>query len=539
MKTLLKLSLFVLFFNLLFPFSEIAASGLIPIPLQIIPSKDKAEFVITPTTRIVLTDKRLMNEAEELRSVVQNRSGLQLEIINGKTPEKGALNLVISDEVEGVESYVLEVNEKKIVISGATTTGVFYGIKTLDQLLLGDGGGNLVRRLSALKIIDSPRFEFRALMIDPARHFIPLEDVKRYIDQMSKFKFNVLHLHLTDDQGWRIEIKKYPLLTEIGSKRKETDGNGRPHEGFYTQEQIKELVDYAATKHVELIPEIDIPGHSVAAIAAYPWLSCKNQPIGVRTTAGVSKDLLCAGNEKVYEFYMDVINEVCALFPSKKFHLGGDEAPLDHWKECQKCQAFMKNKGFEREQQLMSHFFNRMNAVLTKNGKTPLFWYELDVPDYPTNTITYAWRMGLASKVIERARQLGCRVICAPGEHAYFDYPQFPGDMPEVNWGMPVTTLRKVYEFDPGYGLPKEQQSHIMGVEATLWGECIKNIDRAFYMTFPRALALSEAGWSVMENRNWKSFVERMYPNLSDLMREGISFRVPYEVIEKRNSIRE
>ena len=369
-------------------------------------------------------------------------------------------------------------------------------------------------------------------MLDPARHFIPVKDVKRYIDQMAKFKFNVLHLHLTDDQGWRIEIKKYPLLTEIGSKRKETDGDKRPHGGFYTQDQMKELIAYAAERHIEIIPEIDVPGHSVAAIAAYTWLTCLN-PVEVRTTAGVSKDLLCGGNEKVYEFYSGVLDELCTLFPSAKFHLGGDEAPLDHWKQCKKCQAFMKAKGFDREQQLMSYFFNRMNEVLVKHGKTPLFWYELDVPDYPANTVTYAWRWGLTPKVIERSRELGCKVICAPGEYAYLDYPQWAGDMPEVNWGMPVTPLRKVYEFDPGYGLPREQQAHIIGVEATLWGECIKNIDRAFYMTFPRALAVAEAGWSVMENRDWESFKQRMFPLLSDLMRDGVSFRVPYECVEK------
>lgn len=517
---------------LLLPLAGKSENGVIPVPLQVIPGNGKTVFTFSPASRIVMTAPGLTTEARELQRIVEHRTGMELPLSEGKAQGKAAINLALSDDIEGEEGYCLEINAKTITITGKTTAGVYYGIKTLDQLLIGDGGAGKKQSLAAVKIVDRPRFGYRALMLDPARHFIPVQDIKRYIDQMVKFKFNTLHLHLSDDQGWRIEIKKYPLLTEIGSKRKETDGDKRPHGGFYTQEQMKEIIAYAAERHIEIIPEIDVPGHSVAAIAAYPWLTCLN-PVEVRTTAGVSKDLLCAGNEKVYEFYSNVLDELCALFPSSKFHLGGDEAPLDHWKQCEKCQAFMKAKGFDREQQLMSYFFNRMNEVLVKHGKTPLFWYELDVPNYPANTVTYAWRWGLTPKVIERSRELGCKVICAPGEYAYFDYPQWAGDMPEVNWGMPLIPLRKAYEFDPGYGLPQEQQAHIIGVEATLWGECIKNIDRAFYMTFPRALALSEAGWSTMENRDWESFKQRMLPLLSDLMREGVNFRVPYECMGK------
>lgn len=524
-------ALFLLFI-LSLPFSGMADRNIVPAPLQTVPGKEKAGFNFTPATRIVTVAPGLASEAGELQRMVLHRTGMEIPVTEGKPLKKAAIHLVLSDDIEGEEGYRLEVDAKNITITGKTAAGIYYGIQTLDQLLIGDGGGDLKQHLAAVKIVDRPRFGYRAIMLDPARHFIPLEDIKRYIVQMAKFKFNVLHLHLSDDQGWRIEIKKYPLLTEVGSKRKETDGDRKPHEGFYTQAQMKELIAYAAERHIEIVPEIDVPGHSVSAIAAYPWLTCLN-PVEVRTTAGVSKDLLCAGNEKVYEFYADVLDELCVLFPASKFHLGGDEAPLDHWKQCEKCQALMKAKGFDREQQLMSYFFNRMNEVLVKHGKTPLFWYELDVPDYPANTVTYAWRWGLTPQVIERSRELGCKVICAPGEYAYFDYPQWAGDFPEVNWGMPVTPLRKVYEFDPGYGLPREQQAHIIGVEATLWGECIKNMDRAFYMTFPRALALAEAGWSTMENRGWDSFRQRMLPLLCDLMRDGVNFRVPYECVEK------
>lgn len=522
--SIIRLTLISILFICMWSVLKAEDAGLIPMPLRV-KSHSNEVFEFTPKTGFVCRAGILQDEIRELQAVLKKRLGLEVKAAT--KIGKGNITFLLDEQMKGIEAYRLKVDSKGITVIASTPAGIFYGIKTLDQLLISE---TVPGKLRGVEIEDAPRYSYRALMLDPARTFIPVKDVKRYIDRMSMYKLNTLHLHLSDDQGWRVEIKKYPKLTEIGAVRKETDGDGKEHRGFYTQDELKDLVAYARKKQVEIIPEIDVPGHSVAAIAAYPFLTCLNPGIGVRTTAGVSTDLLCAGNEEVYAFYADVIDELCAIFPADKFHIGGDEAPLDNWKKCEKCRQLMKTKGFDREQQLMSYFFTRINGTLVKHGKTPLVWYELDVPEYPRNSIMYAWRWGLTPKVIEAARKSGHQVICAPGEHAYFDYPQRAGDMPEVNWGMPVIPLKKAYDFDPGYGLPAEQQGHILGVEATLWGECIRDIDRAFYMTYPRALALAEAGWSMMENRNWESFLTRMYPNLDDMMKDGVNFRVPFEV---------
>ena len=250
----------------------------------------------------------------------------------------------------------------------------------------------------------------------------------------------------------------------------------------------------------------------------------------VMTKPGVSKDLLCAGNEKVFQFLEDVISELAEIFPSEKFHIGGDEAPLDHWKKCSKCQKLMKKLGMSEPQELMSYFFDNVNTILKKNNKKPLIWYELDVPSYPDNSTMYSWRLGLSDKVIKRTRELGYELICSPGEHAYFDYPQWKGEE-TCNW-MPILNLEKVYAFDPGYGLEESKQSHIIGVEATLWGEYVRDLDRAFYMTWPRAMALSEAGWSIMKNRSWESFKNRLPSQLSLLKKAGVMYRNPTELGE-------
>lgn len=438
------------------------------------------------------------------------------------------VRLTIVPKKYAKEEYKLLVDKQGVEIISSTKEGLFRGISTLSQIFLQN-----LNELPFVEIADLPRFEYRSLMLDAARNFIPVADIKRYIDQMCRFKYNYLHLHLSDDQGWRVEIKKYPFLTQIGSKRSETDGDGVPHSGFYTQNQLRELVAYARQKHVEIIPEIDVPGHSVAAIAAYPALTCRDTVLTVRTTAGVSRDLLCAGNEKVFEMHTDIFKELFEIFPSKYFHMGGDEAPLDNWETCPKCELLKRQKGFKTSQDLLGYFMERLGKVVNDNRKTPLFWYELDVPTYPENSITFAWRMGLSESVIERSRELGYKVICAPGEHAYFDYPHKRGDHPVINWGMPVLSLEQVYKFDPGYGLSPEKQAHIMGVEATLWSECIKDINRTFYMTYPRALALAECGWSNMEVRNWESFVERIKPVVLNMIGEGINIRVPYEEFAK------
>ncbi len=474
------------------------------------------------------SDVDLSFEVANLNKQIKWVIGTNLKLVKNETEAENQIVLKCTQGNGDSEGYSLSIGDKQIIISAIDRTGLFYGIQTLSQIIDNADDGHKTVRIPCVKIDDKPRFKYRALMLDPARHFLPVDDVKKYIDVMAMYKFNHLHLHLSDDQGWRVEIKKYPKLTEIGSFRPQTEGDGIPHSGFYKQEELKELVAYAKDRKITIIPEIDVPGHNLAAVAAYPELTCFEGEYKVMTVPGVSKDLLCGGNEQVFEFLDDVFGELSEIFPSDKFHIGGDEAPLDHWKECPKCKMKMKELAISKPQELMSYFFERVNEIFAKYNKKPLIWYELDVPGYPQNSTMYSWRLGLSDEVIRKSRELGYELICSPGEHAYFDYPQWKGEE-TCNW-MPILNLEKVYAFDPGYGLEEAKQAHIIGVEATLWGEYVKNIDRAFYMTWPRAFALVEAGWSEMENRSWESFQKRLYPQLERFKKMGVNFRFPSEL---------
>ncbi|MBS2212692.1 beta-N-acetylhexosaminidase [Carboxylicivirga mesophila] len=463
-------------------------------------------------------------EAAYLLAMLNNDFGLSAAIVPNAMTEH-TIDLVLDSKLPDAEAYALTITGQKVEIKGGSAAGIFYGIQSLQQWMWEhfDAHKGVVQ---AVAIDDSPQYEYRALMLDPARHFLPIEGLKQYVDVMAKYKFNRLHLHLSDDQGWRIEIQKYPLLTEVGSVRKETKGDGQPHSGFYSQQQMKDLVVYAAQRHVSIIPEIDVPGHSVAAIVAYPELTCFNEALEVRTTPGVSKNLLCAGNDDVFTFLDDVIGEMAEVFPGNEFHIGGDEAPLDHWIECPKCQGRLKELKKDTPQDLMSYFFKRVNQSLQKHNKQPLIWYELDVPQYPQNSTMYTWRMGLSSKVIKKSAQLGYKLISCPGEHAYFDYPQFKGEE-TCDW-MPVLTLEQVYKFDPAMG--EKKREHIIGVEATLWGEYIKDIDRAFYMTWPRGMALSEAGWAGENKKNWGTFTNKLDVHFNYFDSKSVAYRLPVEL---------
>ena len=378
-------------------------------------------------------------------------------------------------------------------------------------------------------------------MLDPARHFIPIEDVKMFIDQISRFKYNILQLHLTDDQGWRIEIKSHPKLTEIGAYRNSNGSDNGPDNGYYTQEQLKELIEYAAERNVEIIPELDIPGHSAAILAAYPHLGChfrQNEKIELGNT---TNRMLCANNNDIYKVYKDIIDEVAQIFPSRYIHLGGDEAAIEaNWAKCDSCLSLMHRNGYSDPSQLMNIFFKEMLDIVRNNNKEAILWCELDniwppandyLFPYPKDVTLVTWRNALTPKCIELTRINGHKLIMAPGEHTYLDYPQWRNDLPEYgNWGMPITSLEQSYNMDPGYNLPANEQQHIMGVMATLWAEAIRDINRVNYMFFPRGLAIAEASWSYMEQRSWESFKQRLYPNLTDLMMRGVSFRVPFEI---------
>lgn len=462
----------------------------------------------------------------------------QIKVIpqpNEVTYQKGTCSLKAPITYEqdktlrNTEGYRLFIKPKGITIKYVGEAGKFYAEQTLKQLKAqAEAEGKT--SLPCLTISDEPRFPYRALMIDPSRHYWKIEDMKKYIDVMAQYKLNYLHLHLTDDQGWRIEIKKYPKLTEIGSKRANFEGSKRNNEGFYTQEEMKDLVQYALQRHVQLVPEFDIPGHSDAAVAAYPYLSCNDTIIPVRTTAGVSKNLLCFAKPEVYTFMDDVIAELSAIFPCKYFHIGGDEAPTDKWMEHPKAKQLLRDNPTLKAQDLMSEFFHKVNASLVKNGKQPLIWMELDIPNYPQGSVMYLWRYRTTPQVLERAKNDNFKVIASPGEYAYFDYPQAKDDLPNVGW-MPTLTLQRVYEFNPAFTLnADEEKQHILGVEGTLWGESVKDLFRAFYMTYPRALALSEAGWTQMPQRSWQAFIQKLDFQLQYLLKQGVNYRPPVEL---------
>ena len=468
------------------------------------------------------------------------------EICGGTTTGKNAPEIVVEKvaSIDGAydytlagypdEAYSLKIEPRKVTIKATTETGVIRAVQTMMQLSEGHDG---TPALECAEIVDWPAFKLRGFMHDVGRSYIPIEEIKREIELLSRFKVNTFHFHLTENQAWRFEVKKYPQLTADSSM-------SRFPGKYYTQEECRALETFAAERGVTIIPEIDMPGHNMGAIFSYPELTCEyvrrvnNDPallskndkmkIEIWSKAGVSEALLCAGKKSTYAFFDDVLGELCSLFPSKRFHLGGDEAPAKCWDHCKDCQAFMKKQGLKNTQELMAYFFQRNFDALAKAGKTALYWYELDVPKYPRNAVMYAWRMGLTAQTIDRALREGYKVICCPGEYAYLDYPQAPGE-PNHGW-MPMTTLRRSYEFDPGYGRPKNEEASILGCEGTLWAEHLPTLEHIYDKAFPRALALVEAGWTPMARRNWDSFKLRAAPIVRDMRKNGVNAHWPSDV---------
>ena len=507
-------------------------SALLPLPNEISRKGGESCFTVDgKKTLISYESEELEFAAEMLQEVLMRNMNERVGLSEGGN---GALKLILDPTLENREQYIIDVGRKGVVIRGATRGAVFYGVVTLEQLLMGDVCLTSQKKIRGVRINDRPRFGYRAFMLDPARNFLPVESVKFFIDIMSKFKYNVLQLHLTDDQGWRVYIEKYPRLA---SKK------------HYTKEELKEIIRYAEQRNITVVPELDIPGHTSAMLSVFPEFKCVNRdsvPIVVGKTVNM---MLCASADGVYSVLDNIIKEVAEIFPSEYIHLGGDEAAVaENWAKCRRCAGLMKKMGYSKPAQLMIPFFGQVMESVRRAGKKTILWCELDniylpVTDYlfpyPKETVLVSWRGGLTPKCLEFTRRYGNSVIMAPGEYAYLDYPQYVGDFPEFNnWGMPVTTLETCYRFDPGYGQPQEGQEHVMGIMATLWGEAIKDINRATYMAYPRGLALAEAGWTEMENRSWESFKSRMYPNLMSLMKQGVSVRVPFEIQQNLNKYR-
>lgn len=445
--------------------------------------------------------------------------------------DSGAVALRLSlapDPRANPESYRLVVAARGIDLRAPTHAGLFLGLQTLRQLA---PPGAPAAGIAAVRIDDAPRFRWRGLHLDVGRHLFPVAYIKRQLELMARYKFNVLHWHLTEDQGWRLEIQRYPKLTEVGAWRSQTarfhrDGHtsydGRRYGGYYTQAQAREIVEYARRLHITVVPEIEMPGHTVAALAAYPELACTPGPFEVRVDWGVDENVLCP-SERTFEFLEHVLDEVLAIFPSEYIHVGGDEAPIVRWQQSELAQAIIEREGLADEHALQGWFMRRIEAYLQRHGRRMLAWDEMLAGDPAPSTTIMAWRsIDEGARAAQRAHD----VVMTPTSYAYFDYcqsraidePYCPGHLP----------LRQVYAFEPVPAqLTREQARHVIGGQGNLWTEHVRTPDAAEYMYWPRALAMSEVLWSPAVARDWDGFAARLGPQLAALGRMGVNYRVP------------
>ena len=500
--------------------------GVVPLP-QEVTLTNGAPFVLSPSTKISYPEgnDKMKRNARFLASYIQEITGYELATATGQ-PGKG-ISLVIDQSIQNPEGYQLSVSDNGIRIAGSTDAGVFYGIQTLRKSIPATAQGMNVE-LPAATINDYPRFAYRGMMLDVSRHFFPVDSVKTYLDILALHNQNTFHWQLSDDQGWRIEIKKYPELTQIGSKRKETvighnsgTYDGKEYGGFYTQDQIRDVIDYAAERHITIIPEIDMPGHQLAALATYPELGCTGGPYDVWGQWGVADDVICAGNEKSMQFLEDVLSEVIDLFPSEYIHVGGDEAGKSAWKKCPKCQALMKEKGMKNVDELQSYMIHRAEEFLNSKDRKLIGWDEILEGGLAPEATVMSWR-GEDGGI--KSARMGHDVVMTPGNYMYLDFYQAdPKTQPYAIGG--YTPIKKVYSYDPvpADSLTAEECRHILGVQANTWTEYIQTPEHLEYMMFPRALAVAEIGWTPQELRTWEDFKPRMNNHISKLHRMGIN----------------
>lgn len=490
-------------------------------------------FVLNEKTPILVNEDNpeLKQIAGFLTDHLSDFYGLKASVDVADSPQKRAIFIGIDKSLNlGKEAYNLSVTPKQIVLKASAPNGLFYGVQTLIQLLPPSRQQLSEAVFPAVEIEDAPRFSWRGMHLDVGRHFMPVDFVKKYIDYIAMNKMNVFHWHLTEDQGWRIEIKKYPKLTEIGSKRKETlighahesnEYDGTPYGGFYTQDEIKDVVAYAKARYVTVVPEIELPGHALAALASYPELGCTGGPYEVATTWGVFDDVYCAGKENTFKFLEDVISEVMPLFPGEYFHIGGDECPKTQWKKCPYCQARMKKEGLKNEHELQSYFVQRIEKFLNEHGKKMIGWDEILEGGLAPNATVMSWRGeegGIA------AAQAHHNAVMTPGNYCYFDHYQAdPKTQPFAIGGL--TPLKEVYEYEP---IPKElsaeEGKYILGAQGNVWTEYMKTPERVEYMVFPRIAALAEVVWSPKDTRNYDDFMNRMQDEVKRYDALGINY---------------
>jgi hexosaminidase len=520
MKTIYTFLLFLLI-SLSFSQNNVA---ILPKPQNIIVGK--GSFYINTKTCIQADENSF--EANYLKEAIQIQTGLKLKITS-KNNSKNIQLVLLEPKIANFnkEQYEIVVSDSKIIISAPTKHGLFYGIQTLLQMVPFEKKNEIV--IPSMKISDAPKYAWRGMHLDVCRHYFPISFIKKYIDYLAHYKMNIFHWHLTEDQGWRIEIKKYPKLTEVGAWR---NGSmiGRyddqkfdtiKYGGFYTQEEIKEVVAYASQRHITIVPEIEMPGHSLAALAAYPELSCTGGTFEVGKKWGVFDDVYCP-KEETFTFLENVLSEVMALFPSEYIHIGGDECPKTRWKSCAHCQKIIKEKGLKDENELQSYFIQRIEKFLNSKGRKIIGWDEILEGGLAPNAAVMSWRGTEGGIAAAKQKHY---VVMSPGSHCYFDHYQGkPENEPLAIGGF--TSLEKVYNFNP---MPKElnleEQKYILGAQANVWTEYILTPEQVEYMIMPRMSALAEVLWGTANPENFIDFKTRLLGQENWLKNNNINYR--------------
>lgn len=463
--------------------------NIIPYPNKIL--EKQGQFLLTDHITIMTCDatNRLV---KDFANYINQNYGINVKLVDDQDNTNWiSFNIVDQDDSTLDESYKILVGKDAITIEAVSKKGMFYAIQTLKQLIEKDKAVYI----PCVEIDDTPSFSWRGFMLDESRHFFGKQFVLKLIDILSFYKINILHWHLTDDQGWRIEIKKYPKLTEVGGWRTEKN---EKYGGYYTQEEIKEVIDYARDQFVTIIPEIDIPGHFSAAIASYPYLSCSEDNIEVPSYYGILKHVACAGKDSIYKFAFDVLDEVCELFPSEYIHIGGDEVPKDSWKKCHDCKRMIKNENLQNEEELQGYLTNVITDYLNKKGRKVMVWNDiLKAKNLNDDVIVHHWFDGISRKNTIKSINQGRKAVMSDIMSLYFDYPN------------EVITLKKVYNYNPIQKKVKNSDN-ILGIQANLWTEHIKDVEKAQEMIFPRMQAVCEVAWTDKSVKNYDSFLCRM-----------------------------
>lgn len=504
---------------------------IIPLPAEV--TDQEGLFTLSQNTKIEISydNEQMRQIASFLVRHTEKYFGITNAVVTSETGDNGSVFLKLDENLKiGKEDYHLTVTPKGVVIEAAAPNGLFYGVQTLIQLMPATPNQVAEIILPGVEIKDNPRFSWRGLHLDVSRHFMPKEFILKYIDYMAMHKFNTFHWHLADDQGWRIEIKKYPLLTGVGSIRKTTmighinNPTGTdtiPNGGFYTQSDIREIVSYASDRYITVVPGIEMPGHALAALASYPELGCTGAPVEVATRWGVFSDVYCPGKEGTFTFLKDVITEMTTLFPGKYFHIGGAECSETRWEKCPSCQLKMKTDSMNSTRDLRNYFVRRISNTLDSLGKVRVGWDEVVKDTLYSKGIVMSWH-GTEGGIAATKRKL--LTIMSPAKFCNFDqYQANPKNEPLATGGL--LTLEQVYNFEPvPDDLSKQEAQYIIGAQANVWTQYMKTPEYVEYMIFPRAAALSEVVWSPKASRNYPWFRKRLAELIKRYDAEGIRY---------------